>query len=318
MSVNRDPTTWRLTTLGGIPVRLENQTGSFEEENAQVTETYVMQSSRLLDFVVESFPPPVELLGVVQHPVFRGLPGLRSLLTRKVSYEGLSGKSKPIDPFGIDSDAPANTYEEFVRVTINYQTSAGNDRAEPDPNDPLTFLEISSNASGEFITTSPSGVARWDAKEGDSGSVEVADRNIPQTVRSPQVEWSVRWSQIPWSFFDSSLIATLRSKLGLINTDKMKLFFDAPADTILFVGYTFRQQFTWRTGSSGQPPVQLEMKFLEKNFLADKINSSGNSEEVSVTHQHFYRPKKGWSLLFSDGENLAFKTTDLDQIFLPA
>lgn len=313
MSVNKDPSTWRLTTLGGIPTKILARTGSFSDEDSSLTETYIIQASQLLNFVTESFPSPVVFNGIVQYPIRRKCPGLPTLSTMRISWEGLSGDAKPCDPFSVDPSAPSGTYEQFLKVTVEYGTSPGNDISMPDSGDPRTFLEINANATGEFITTPPSGKAVWDPatkRPGDPGDDTLRERQIPQVVPTSEVEWSVRWSQIPSSFYTDSLAATLRSKLGHVNNGTMSLLLDAPEDTILFAAYSASQQFTWRSGFVGKPPIQLEMKFIEKNF----IDTGG----VQVTHQHYYRPGYGFRKLLVDGTNPSYPQADLDAIFKPA
>lgn len=308
MSFNPDVDTWRLTTLGGIPIRIEARSGEFGEEDASATEVCIIQASQLLDFIAEALPAPVTVSGIPEYPIRRGLPGLTSLRTKKISWEGLT-PGRPVDPFGTDPNAPNKTYEQFLRLTINYGTSPNNDNDQPDQQDPKTFLEISANASGEFITTPPASSAFWKFADEASGGEPVKERQVPNTIPVPELEWNVRWSQIPFDFFGDSLLSSLRSGLGKVNSSPMSLFFDSPTDTILFIGFTIRQQFTWRTGRGAQPPLQLEMKFLEKNFTA--------SDGTEVTHQHVYRPNKGFQKLYIDG-NLSFQQTNLDNIFLPA
>ncbi len=98
----------------------------------------------------------------------------------------------------------------------------------------------------------------------------------------------------------------------MVNDGPMSLLFDAPEDTVLFMGYSMQKQFTWRVDFRDQPPVQLDLVFVEKNFIAK--NTDG--VDVQVTHNHFWRPGKGYQRLLIGG-NRAYKSTDLDQIFLP-
>jgi hypothetical protein len=305
MSVNEDPSTWRLTTLGGIPIKLKSRVGSFSDEDADMTEVYILQTSRFQDFILETFPSPTLFLNGLLYPPRRKAPGT-TLQTIRVSYGGLQGLDSLIDPFNSDTGAPAGTYEPFMEITVQYGTSMDND-TDPDPDNPLTFLEISAAAAGVFLTTQPTGQAVWEAGGGDPQQ-NVQEAVIPQTLTEPETEWSVRWSQIPWGFINATLIARLRSKLGKVNEGVMSLFHDAPAETVMFLGYTYRQQFTWRSGSGGQPPVELDLKFLEKNLLSP--------EGIQVTHNHVYRPGHGYRKMTIDGDPL-HDTTNLDEIFAP-
>ena len=100
----------------------------------------------------------------------------------------------------------------------------------------------------------------------------------------------------------------------------MYVFNNAPAETILFVGYTKTDHFTWREGQTGRAPVSLDLKFVEKNFQSS-LPVSGDI----VTHQHIYRPgtpksggtaaiAPGWHRLLLNGNRL-YATTNLSQIF---
>ena len=151
------------------------------------------------------------------------------------------------------------------------------------------------------------GAAKWEDSSGTKTAV--TEVNVPATVTQPEVEWSVNWKQIPFSFFNNTVLARLRSKLGTLNNGTMVTTYNSPVETVLFVGWSMSQQFTWRTGFSGQPPVALSFKFLEKNFTSP--------EGIQVTHNHFYRPGVGWRKLLVDGTRSVYSTSNLDQIFKP-
>ena len=290
MSVNVPDSQWRLTTFGGIPVKVVSRNGSFGEEDASATEVYIIKASNLTAFALESFPLPFTLFGTIFYPRRRFLPSIPTLVTKTISWEALT-EGKPTDPFASDPNAPSGTYEEFVKVTIEYGTSEVNDADDgdgSDTDDPKTFLEISSNASVEFLSPPIRSTSKWVYK--NASQEEVKEIDVQQSTMQPQTEWNTVWSQIPQGFFNTTLIGRLRSKLGKVNNSVMSLFYDAPIETILFIGWSLREQFTWRTGFSGQPPVQLELKFLEKNiFVTDK-----NGDVDQVGHNHIWRPGEGW------------------------
>ncbi len=302
MSTNVDPGEWALQTPGGIPYKAVELTGSFGEEEATATEVILIQASRLLDFVTESFPLTFPFTGTMVRPQRRTLPGLAPLITREVRYEGHT-PGTPIDPFGDDADAPANTYEPIIKLTIEHGTSQANDDEE-DPDNPRTFLEITSNAGGVFLAVDAKN-AIWTGIVGEDDE-PVSEQHIPMTQMEPETEWSVRWSQIDPDFFDSTLIDRLRGKLGKVNSGVMKTLYNAPAETVMFMGYTLREQYTWREGQAGKPPVQLDMKFVEKNLKSP--------EGIQVTYNHTLRPGVGYRVIKVDGKKL-YATTDLDNIF---
>ena len=299
MSVNESPLTWRRTTPGGIRYKLLEgyPRGNFEAETANVTEQRIICSGDLYAFARECFPLPYSVGGgLLFYPRPLQLPGLPTLVAKRVGFEALD-TGRPIDPFAADSAAPARTYCGFVRVTIEYGTWDGNDE-EPNPNDPTTYLEISSESSGQFLSD--------DSENGTwPGGIE-SHVPVPRTIIEPMTEWTVRWPRMPWTYYDETLIARLRAAIGHVNSVYMPLFHDASPETILFLGYGYKRDLTWSEGYSGQPPIEVTMKFLEKNFLSDG---------TIVTHNHVYRPGWGyWARLQIDGNDL-YATHDLNTLF---
>jgi hypothetical protein len=231
------------------------------------------------------------------------------MLTKTVKYKGLT-EGKPIDPFGADSNAPAGTYEDFLEVTIDYGPSERGSDDDPDQEDPTTFLEISSTASTNFLAnTEGSTGALWGAPYGSSTSNNTSAVNIdiPDTVIETSIEWSFRWPQVPYEYFSDTLIARFRAALGKVNSGPTSLFHNAPAETILFLGYAINQSYTWRRDDGVIiPPLSVDFKFLEKSFTA--------VDGTQVTHNHFYRPGVGWRRLYVNS-NPVFQQTNLDNIF---
>lgn len=308
MTIQVPGSEWRLN-LGGIPVKLISREGVFGKDDAESKEVYVIRAANLLEFVTLSFPVPYTYLSTVYYPGDLSMPGMPQLRCRRISWKGFVD-GRPVDPFGVDVEGVADgkTYEGDLEISIDYSTNPLNS-GSPDPSNPLTFLEVSANASGSFINVPVKGSATWEgAITLGEDDTEVKDIHVPQTVPSPEVEWTIKWSQIPFDFWTNSLLSRLRDNLGKVNSGTMAIFADAPEDTMLFIGWSFHQTYTWRTGLSGQPPGTLEMKFLEKNFIS--------VEGIQVTHQHLYKPGKGWRRLLIDSAG-QFAATDLNEIFSP-
>jgi hypothetical protein len=318
-----DVSEWRLSTSAGIPYKLVVSEGEFSYEDATITEEYIIRSVDLLAFVTNAFPEPVEFMGTLryaQQPVIRGL---GTLTPRKVRYKGLT-EGKPIDPFAGDPLANIRTYEPFLTVIVDYGPTPPNDQ-EQDPNNPRTFLDISTNASGVFLNSPQEGKAEWELPswvdecvKDEDGNIEsgectdVETPNIPKTVTETEVEWSIKWPAIPYTFWDGKLMSRLRDKLGKVNEGAMATLHNAVAETVLFMSYSASVQYTWRQGRTGMSPINLEMNFLEKSFTAKE-----GANEVQVTHQHFWRPNFGWRKLKINGE-YSYQTTDLDAIWSPS
>jgi len=277
MSVNVDPSSWRLKTEGGIPYKLMEgfPRGTYTKENATAEEQYLVRASDLDAFVLESFPSSTFLRSSYFFARGRTFPGKDTFFTKTVSYE-VHTAGKPIDPFGQDPDAPANTYGNIILLTIVYETGKPNDNE----NDPETFLEISADAAGEFLSVP--GRGGWGSMN-PSAEDEVQGINVPITIVFPEIQWSVRWPRVIRSYVRDTLMPSMRSKLGHINNAEMPMLFGAVKDTIMFMGFSLREQFTWRDAEL--PSTEIDMKFLEKH--QEKLNG-----EI-VGHNHFYREDTG-------------------------
>ncbi len=306
-----NPSTWRLTTAGGIPYRILDVSGSSEQDTTSVTEVYLVQATSILQFIIESFPPPLVVNGI---PFYRNrrLPGLPNLSTRRISWERFID-GLPIDPFQTDTVAPAKTYPDLARVTIEYSNVR-----EPDEN---SFLHISGNVAGEFLHVALPKATTVNEEAGESSSSGGASGN-PNTRTTlsaaqlvPEIEWTIRWDQVGRKFFKETLLPRLREALGKVNSKPWPLLFQEGerngrvavepqqwAETLLFVGFTFEETFQVNAliplepieeserdkikrekleadQDAKLPPVRLEMKFLEKR-VEDYLRDSTTGQIV--------------------------------------
>lgn len=300
-----DPTTWRQTTAGGIPYRLVDRNGTFTDEDATADETFLVPSNRVLDFVNEIIPEPILFGDTIFNVPGAGMLGLKSLRAATIKWKGhIDGK--PIDPFGADPDAESGTYQPVAEITVSYDTSKNNNKDESDPNDPQTFLEISASASGEYInTTAPR--ANWTDFDPLGEKIVNANAVVPVTLIVPGVEWTLRWPRIPYDYYFTTLLPRLRTKMGKVNSTAFTVVYEAPPSTMLFVGFNYKEQLTWRDGIPGKPPVTLELKFLEKNLTDRDGNVRG--------HQDFWRPGVGWQLLLINGTDPSYQEEDFNELF---
>lgn len=307
----QDPSTWRLkTTVGQIPLKHIKRSGSLAPEDGSAIDEVIIQSANLAAFAAEVFPSTYSQFGTVMYPRRKWLPGFPALVVTGLDWEEFNG-DKPVDPFSGDPTAPPNTYGEYLKITIKYGTTPGNDQ-EPDPDDPRTFLDVSCESSGNFLAQKIPGTATtcWDqptVKADKSNAIK--DPDIPRTVIENTQTWSVSWPQVPFEFFNSTLIGRFRGVQGMVNSSALQLFNDAPANTILYMGYSLKNQHTWRSGKSGQSPVDVSMKFVEKNFVFAGVH---------VTHQHMYDKKThSYRKLYVDGK-LPYTGGDLESIWKPS
>jgi len=415
MSSLLNPSSWRLTTVGDkkIKYKLLERSGSSSLEGNEAKEVYIIQASDLGAFITESFGGdqitqfgiPVRI--VRRMPTGQGVTA--QFITRTVEWEALSGGGlsggTPTDPFGADPDAPSGTYEQFLKVTISYSTQGlGPGEDEPDPNTATSFVEVSADAAGDFLhTDAPK--AKW---QGEAGGIKEQNREatIPATILVPETQWNATWRfPISRKFMCDELVPKMRAAMGKLNSSPMDVFCDAPIETILFVGWRWRESFTLVTAEDGshreEISVSLSMMFLEKNFQDKAItgthavtiasitltpgtglggtpkiweidfnedlpaginpgeyftDAAGNrfeitgvndatgtilvqdtfgidkeptatgtneillqvTEEVNITHNHFWRPDKGaWQILLIDGTDRVFGTSDLNKLILP-
>lgn len=318
-SVYEDSTSWRLQTgSAGVPYRILGMEGSFGTEDADLTMKVLISASDLLAFATEMFPPPYFFGDWPVYPAVGRVYGT-GLNIARFSWKGhIDGK--PVDPLSVDPNAPAGTYQQNCELSLEFSTkrssstpgSGSDQQSESDPNDPFTFLEISCSGAGEFIhSTAPK--AKWT----DSEILQMSDpsqsepnklQTTPVSILVPEVEWDVNWPRVPHNFYKNTLVTRLRNALGKVNSDTMSVLFDAPKETILFVGYSLRQSYTWRTQT--QPPFQLNLKFLEKHVIDGEGNVRG--------HNDFWKADVGWQRLLYDGDNPVYAQANLNAVFNPS
>lgn len=321
-----DTSGWRLTSFGGsVKMRLLDMDGEFEQDTGGIKVRALIRSVDLFTFLSEAFPPPLVIGNVTipQRLVFPGLPGL---VMNKVSFKNQDG-SRPSDPFGIDPTAPSGTYHDAVEVTMDF---GPREIQEPDENDPNTFLEVSAATTGDYLHTTAPG-AQWrdetavggDGQPGEGDGIGLSvgaftaapsqgatseNRNptTPVLIIVPETEWTVKWNHIPWDFFRRVLIHRLRYCIGRVNDAPFSVLFNAEAETILLLGYTYQQNFSWRDGTVSAPPISVEMKFLEKRIVWEGIVRG---------HNHFWKAGEGWKRLeITPGVKL-YQTRSFDILF---
>lgn len=323
-----DPSQWRLRTrVNSIPYKFLGADGSFTMEGGDVTYRVIIPSNQLINFIGEIFPAATVFGNVAVPQGAAQLQGLPNLRAKKVSFKS-QDSGKPIDPFGFDSSSPAGTYYEACELEINYGPSQVQDSK---PNDPSTFLDISASASGEFIHTplpkakwvarvnpdvpagelnEPPGVIPANNQVGNNPRVDPAEVNkdaqVPASILVPLTDWTVKWNQIPYEYFRDVMVWRLRFMLGRVNNDFYPILFNAYPGTLLFTGYTYSNQYTWRDGLANAPPVNVEMKILEKCVIY---------KGVVQGHNDFWRPGVGWQRLLQDGVNPVFPDWDYNTLF---
>lgn len=311
-SVYEDPTSWRLQTGGtGVPYRIVSMSGEFDPENSAVQMEALVPADKLVQFATEMFPQWIETaesaLGLSPpiYPSYGKIYGT-NMYAQKISWRG-HVDGKPVDPFGIDPGAPADTYQKVCQVTIDFKTM--NDQEQSDPSNPETFLEVSCTGGGHFISTGATG-GIWKLNE-TTVEPDVAARivgpDVPLTMSVPTTDWDLSWPRVPYAYWNNFLIAKLRAALGRVNSAAMPLFANAPKGTILFVGYSLKKNYSWRSGVGIQSPFNLNMKFQEKRVVDEAGTVRG--------HNDFWKPGVGWRYLTHKDGTPVYRYHNLSGIF---
>lgn len=299
-----DTTKWRLSTTAGIPFRYLGLEGEITDENASMVMHVLIKSEDLYAYAAEHLPPAIETVNGT-YPQSKTLPGFTNLVARRIKFKTFD-PGKPIDPFGFDSSAPQGTYYPVIKAEVEYGPSVKNETSE---NDPLTFLEVSGSTSGEFLHAQSS-KSRWvdlDEESRPAGTYKVNRTPVvPMSILVPTTEWVIRWNQIPFNYFKTKLVDRLRGMLGKVNKENNALLFNAFPGTLLFTGYSYQSNYTWRNGFVNTPPVTLEMRILEKRILWKKKIRG---------HNDFWRPGEGWQRLLIDGTNPVYEEINYDYLF---
>jgi len=309
MSVNIDPSLWRLASSSGIPVKLLKRSGSLSRKTGTGVEEYLIQASRLTDFLSLGLPGPRAAYGLIEYPGRIAMFGVPSLVVDSMKWEAWD--DRPIDPFNQDGSiaataTPENTYGEFVKVTVTYKPrEKGKDDKDSDPNDPMTFLEMTSDSGGEYYTMESPNQAKWVTIEWDKVKEEwtyadqgsVLEKNIPGTEIVPIVNWRIRWPSIPNEIYKAIILPRVKACLGTVNSKTVPFINNALPYTLRLETYSTSESYTWDTEHVNAPPITLELVVTEKSFKGLGRISTGEMKTTDVTHLHYFTPDDGWRLL---------------------
>ncbi len=323
-----DPSQWRLHSLNSnVPIKYLGLSGEFDTNQGSLEFKCLVYSAHLMDFLIVTFPPSIQV-GNLSIPQSSGLPGLPGMTATKVTFKGFDD-GKPVDPFGFDPNASSNTYNKLLEVTVHYGL---NKIQQPDPNDPKSFLEVNGSATGEFIhSTCPKGKWRKDTRNandppdatppagnnnplgapvqgtGGTGSDPVADPSVEITIIVPKIEWTVKWKSVPYNYFRDVLKYRLDWCQGKVNSGPLPFLYVGEPETLLFMGYNHTEEYSWRDGSINIPPLNIEMKFVQKRLIWNGL---------VIGHNHYWTPSKGWQYLLIDGASQpTYQSRDFSVMF---
>jgi len=301
MSVNISSTNWTLSTPGGIKYKLVEgyPKGSFEDETASIEEQYIIRANQLNAFIAESFPSTLVMGGQWFFRGKRVCPHHNRLYTKRVAFEPFD-ETRPCDPFNVHG-ADVATYSENLKLTISYSVD---EDQESEDNNNESFLTVTADTGGEWLVVDAAEDAVWAGEGAWEGlDEETEEFQLPASQLVPKTQWNVKWPKFPNSVLPD-MVTRCRKAFGKVNSEAMPLFQDAVAATILFTGFSYSQEYSWKEG----PAVSFDMSFDEK-FIED-----GNVFDEDVTHQHTYRPGKGFQKLLINDEAL-YKTNDHNDLF---
>jgi hypothetical protein len=298
-----NPPNFRRETVGKIPYAIVEGYPKFSVDNereATATEQYIIPADRFRDFVAESYPPPWARQGKIIKPPRRIMPtdageDKRLFLTKSVTAEPWDG-TLPGDPLGADKNAPAGTYDDVYRVTIEYSTGRDEDGDGKDDEE-STFLEHTVNTGGEFLNFSPRKTKKAEVSPGEQPPLTVLgpavqhhpDDGLPgqpgplhenpnqvgsqQVIKTfPTIEHSLRWSYClipPWP-----LIVYNMGRVNFLPVFRFFPTFPAERETVLFLGVSAHQKFIWDGASARVQPWDIEFRFSQRR-IAELIKTGG-------------------------------------------
>lgn len=294
---------------GGIPYKILSQTGTAERGQSSITETYIIDAGYLSLFLNTLFPAPEVVAGTSiinnaqipgQVTSFLGDP--RAVNCRwRPHMPGL-----PVDTLASDVFAPSDTYGLYIEVEVEYRSIE-----EQDPDRPRTFLDVRGNASGEYLLIMPNKAAL------DAPSNPNRDPQIPASKIVPGMDWTLTWEMITEYYYENTLLPKMREAIGKVNDSDFSVLYDSPAETVLFMGWSFEQldhlQRANVPGWMGPPRkdryLQVTFNFLEKRVEED---------DTVYGHNHIWDQKSGlWTKLLVDGSanKFLYESYDMNLLF---
>lgn len=336
---------WRYRTRRGrIKYRVISRSGEHEYNVSRVTEVYVIRAIDLVPFLLESFPLSVQLFDEpIYYPrTLPGTPAAARMGTRRVRWEAFTA-GKPVDPFLVDPRPPYGTYEQFLKVTIEYDNEYDKKQPKKGP-DPYSYLEIRADAAGQFLSVPTNGKTCYSRSNTTNA---VKDKNTDAAARMdmliPETQWHVTWRGIRRKFFEKILLPNIRTALGKVNSERAKWLYDAAPDTILFTGWSMQEEYsTYSLNPTNADPdedyeqdpaepgdeevvepdpdlmpedvdrvsdsITVELKFLERNLTISDTKTIGHNHEWRAATQR-------WEYVYPDCSNPLYAKTDLNDLF---
>lgn len=264
----------RLATDGGIKYALVEgypKFGVSVNEASGAQEVYRIAAADLSAFIAEVVPPMEIIDDRVIIPALRRLPGSENFVIAKLSAEPFN-LTLPGDPFEQDAAAPAGTYCDDYRVTLDYETGVASDEeGDRDDASPETFLERSIRSSMEVLSIPASGLKSADTPE--SENLDATEAAAAEAIKSPAAqfnmlvpinEFNFRWRRVVRPHFPN-IFATM----GKVNATAYTWLLNAPKHTVLFMGLSASQEFQNVGSAVIARPWNLELRFAHKQISQD-------------------------------------------------
>ena len=311
MSLNESVNQWRLQTDGGIPYKLVAgyPQGGGTQGDAEISEQIIIQATDLEAFFEESFPSEVPGPPGTSYTINtpRACPHRQYFYTDSIKFSA-HDTSRPVDPWSVDESAPGRTYGDFLTLDIIYKPRKGAPQEGDNSGDEREFpeYELSSEGSGDFIMIP---ATEWLAEDNEEDKPKEVEFKIPQAI--PTISWTARWSSISRDTA-SFILAQSRQVLGQVNNVVLSQIYNAPAETILFLGFNIQENYQFVWGEKQKTTLSLELSFVEKNV---QIPIEAGVAQT-ITHNHIYRPSTGrWEKLQRPDGGLLYKLGNLSGLF---
>lgn len=320
---NLDPGAVPYSVLAGSPIL------TYGPESRGASEQLLMLSKDVGQFAcgaIGLFRPDIRIPFLLRYK--RRYPGNPDLICSAISAEPFE-PGRPADPFLVDvpaleAELHSAAFSRHMIVTVEYT----GDDPEPDPDDfvfdmPETFTEIRITIGAEFLNVGHQDSAFADYGQGEGANVghgfnvlqgnpgpierfgfnnpEDAifilfdpngfviannDFDVPASFLVPSREFTIVWRHVfdpPWQ--------TMAKTTGKINATVMPLFFNAPQETVLFIGASVTREPI--RSPDGQVLYTVEYQFVEKSirvFDNDDPPDDTNREQYILGWNHFWRP----------------------------
>lgn len=298
-----DYASWRIQTAGGIKYKVkEGPTFEYNtKKELKATQTVIVRSQDLEAFLLEMIPTPTVMYGIGYILTPAILPGTTSLYVESVSAEPMD-LGKPADPFQADPTATGATYAEYYLVRINFGQTSG------DAED--SFLEREVTCTEEAMEVEPAktelsdGHGSFDASTpytvGDSKEPD-KDKAAKYYKKIPVINLSLRYKYVVTPNWPLLLRLS-----GKVNSIAHALLMGSEPTTVLFKGFTARQEFLWKDRTTQIKPWSFDLQFGIKRIVW--------GTKVYGWNHYWSANKKKWMWKLVDGK-LPFELDNVALLF---